>query len=206
MKDFNSIGITEGADPTVNFKWLKWVKARRPAILITKRPDILTHYLHKDFNVIVHCTITGLGHSAIEPYIDDVQTSLQAYHDICKFYTPVRVVLRIDPIIYWGGYAPILKGIASESEGRTRISFLDLYPHVAKRLADKNIKPPYNAFHMPLEVRQQIWNELGKPEVCCEPDMPSVPCVSKTDCEILGVDRYNNVAVKDPYVVASLIR
>jgi hypothetical protein len=37
----NQIGITEGADPTVNLKWQEWVNDGKPAILITKRPDLL---------------------------------------------------------------------------------------------------------------------------------------------------------------------
>jgi hypothetical protein len=57
----NLIGITERADPTVNFKWKPWVTAGRPAILITKMPRLLIPHLTGKENIIIHCTITGLG-------------------------------------------------------------------------------------------------------------------------------------------------
>jgi hypothetical protein len=185
----NKIGITEGADPTVNFKWIEWVKSGKPAILITKNPELLTHYLHKDYNVIIHCTITGLGSSEIEPLVPKPEISLQAYHDICKFYSPKRVVLRIDPIVYWDRNKNTIKQIANEAEGRVRISFMDLYPHAHKKFLLHGLDIVYDkTFHMPLSLREEAWKELGKPEICCEPDMPSVPCVSKLDCDILGIE------------------
>jgi hypothetical protein len=187
MQNSHLVGVTEGCDPTLNLKWIDWVRSGKPAIIITKMPRLLLPMLQND-NIIVHCTITGLGGSKIEPNIDLPEVSLKYYHQICDLLSPDRVVLRIDPIVYWRGYKPILKSLVKEAEGRVRISFIDVYPHVSQRFTAKNIPLSYNSFHMPLEIRKEIWEELGKPELCCEPDMPSVPCVSKLDCKILGVE------------------
>lgn len=193
QQDNNLIGITEGADPTVNFKWSKWVvEDQKPAILITKNPSKLLPLITENDNIIVHCSITGLGGSIVEPNIEKLDTSLNAYHEFCKLLTPERVVLRIDPIVYWERDKNLLKHIASESEGRLRISFVDIYAHVIGRFKENNTKLPFKTgFNMPLDLRKHIWEELGKPELCGEPDMTSTPCVSEFDCSILGVEPIN---------------
>lgn len=185
----NKIGITEGADPTVNPRWVEWVEAGKPAILITKMPRLLLPRLSPNYNIIVHCTITGLGGTPLERSIDNYETSLKYYHDTCKLLGSERVVLRIDPIVrwYWEDSACALQEVSREAEGRVRISFMDLYPHVKTRLQKVNLVLTQTAFHQPLDERRYIWEALGKPEVCAEPGPPSTPCVSKVDCEILGV-------------------
>ena len=183
----NLIGVTERADPTVNLRWLNWVEAKKPAILITKMPRLLYPMISKDYNIIVHCTITGLGHTVLEPNIDTTETSLDYYHKFCDLLGKERVVLRIDPIIELTDFQ---RSISKESEGRTRISFLDLYNHATEKLSEVNANRPINqtTFHKPLKERISIWKELGRPETCSEPGLPSTPCVSKIDCEILGVE------------------
>ncbi len=184
----NQIGITEGADPTINMKWVDWVEDGRPAILITKMPRLLLPRLSSSYNIIVHCTITGLGGSLYERPIDHYELSLKYYHDICKLLGPERVVLRIDPIASEYEYTlSVATAINNEAEGRVRISFLDLYPHVRARLTDRGTVPIQTTFHQPLNERLATWKALGKPEVCAEPGLLSTPCVSKVDCEILGV-------------------
>lgn len=184
------IGITEACDPTINFKWIDWVRNGKPAILITKMPRLLLPMLQKSDNIIVHCTITTFGCSIVEPNVDFTKDSLVAYHQLCKLLTPERVVLRIDPIIYWywDSRKIYYKQLIDEAEGRIRISFLDLYSHVLNRFHQHHIKLICETFHLPLDIRQEIWEYLGQPEICCEPNMPSVPCVSEKDCDILDVD------------------
>ena len=182
------IGVTEGADPTVNLKWVKWVENGMPAILITKMPRLLLPLLSSNYNVMVHCTVTGWGRSRIEPNIDDYRLSLGYYHQLCKLLGSERVVLRIDPIIWWEDFTRTLFEICNEAEGRVRISFMDLYPHVRERFVRAGLVLPQTSFHQPLGERRYIWESLGKPEVCAEPGIPSVPCVSKVDCRILGVE------------------
>lgn len=184
----NLIGVTEHCDPTVDLSWLEWVK-NRPAIIISKNPGKLLPLINPNMNIIIHCTITGLGHSVYEPNIPPYEDSLRAYHYICDLMGKERVVLRIDPIIDTLGldYARTLNQLKREAESRVRISFLDLYPHVIQRFKNKGIELKRTVFHMPLEQRINIWNTLGKPEVCGEPDMIVTPCVSELDCQILGV-------------------
>jgi len=142
--------------------------------------------LDKADNVIVHCTITLMGGSILEPNIPKPEKAMADYHKVCSFLGSERVVLRIDPIIEIKGIEA-LKTLASEAEGRVRVSFLDLYPHVRRRLEKAGISTGERTFHLPVLERINAWRELGKPEVCAEPGLPSTPCVSKVDCEILGV-------------------
>ncbi len=183
----NPVGVTEGADPTVNKNWVPWVKSGKPAILITKRPDLLVLMVEPKDNIIIHCTITGLGSSVIEPGIPPLQDSLPYYHLLVKAFGKDRVVLRIDPIIPNLEPLASLKSLAKEAEGRVRVSFMDLYPHVRERLSKEGIALGWSTFHAPLEERLAIWKYLGKPEVCAEPGLPNTPCVSELDCKILGV-------------------
>jgi DNA repair photolyase len=185
----NQIGITEGADPTVNLKWQEWVNVGKPAILITKRPDLLYPMLTGKENVIIHCTITGMGGSKIEPNIPEYNYELEYYHKFYELFGKDRVVLRIDPIMYPANMK-VLKQIISKTIGRVRISFLDLYPHVIKRFKDNGIDIEQLNFHQPLGYRMKIWKQLGKPEICGEPDMPITPCVSIKDCKILHVNPF----------------
>jgi hypothetical protein len=188
MSSYSLIGVTEGADPTINLKWTDWVASGKPAILITKMPGLLYPLLKADDNIIVHCTITGMGGSAIEPGIGGLDGSLKAYHRLCGLLGPDRVVLRIDPII--PGLAPIvgLQELAQEAEGRVRISFMDLYPHVKQRFAQAGIRLEWDSFHAPLAIRKSIWEALGKPEVCAEPGLPFTSCIGVRDCLVLDVE------------------
>lgn len=139
-------------------------------------------------NIIVHCTITSLGGSPVEPNIDPPERSLKHYHKFCKLLGPERVVLRIDPILSWNYSDEALLDLIDEAEGRVRISFMDLYPHVAQRFARHSVPLDQSSFHHPLEARLRVWETLGQPEVCAEPGLPNTPCVGKADCEILGVE------------------
>ncbi len=183
------IGVTERADPTVNLSWLPWVKSGKPAILITKRPDRLLLLIepYHNLRIIVHCTITGLGGTTVEPGIPSPKMMLDSYHTLCATLGKDRVVLRIDPIVSGIVSVVFLADIRGEAEGRVRISFLDQYAHVKERFDKAHTKLSYDTFHAPLDQRLRIWESLGKPEVCAEPGLPVTPCVSVKDCEILGV-------------------
>jgi DNA repair photolyase len=181
----NKIGITERADPTVHPGWEAWVREGKPAILITKMPRLLYPMLEGNENIIVHCTITGLGGISVEPKIDPPSTSIVYYHLLCKLLGNERVVLRLDPLLSDVSDETYLS-LVQEAKGRVRISFLDLYPHVRGRLSQAG-GTSQNTFHQPLTERVRLWELLGKPEVCGEPGLPSLACVSKRDCEILGV-------------------
>lgn len=182
----NRIGITERADPTINLKWKEWVKEGKPAILITKNPKLLLPMLGKQDNVIVHCSITLMGGTTLEPKIPGPIEATFYYHRLCDLLGKDRVVLRVDPIVD-GTSLKALKELVSEAEGRVRISFLDLYPHSRKRMEEAGVEVSRKTFHLPILDRYKIWRELGEPEVCAELGIPSIPCVSNIDCEILEV-------------------
>lgn len=189
------IGITERGDSAVDQSWLKWVVDGNPAILISKNPGRLYVLLHchtKNPNVIVHSTITGYGGTIVEPNVPKPADALDGYKRLVEKLGSERVVLRVDPVI------PTIKGRALAKQiidmagllakTRVRISFLDLYPHVKQRLAAKKVPPLDYDFHAPLELRKEIWGELGFPEICGEPGFNCVGCISGTDCAVLGVE------------------
>lgn len=183
------IGVTEGADPTYNKQWVSWVRQGKPAILITKLPRVLEELLDGTENVIIHCTVTGLGGTELEPNIDTPDISIQHYHSLCAMFGVDRVVLRIDPVVpLWSKYKIPPEVLAKEAEGRLRISFMDQYTHVKARLAAHGVYLPWQTFHAPYIDRKIVWETLRCPEVCAEPGLPCTPCIGLQDCEILGVE------------------
>lgn len=194
------IGITERGDAALNTKWIPWVVCKRPAILITKDPSRLFNIINagessQDYNIIIHCTITGNGGTDMEPYVPDYKTSLQGYRKFVEKYGKDRVVLRIDPIIHLEPYIDNSLKVLEEAKlmmgdnmTRVRISFMDNYEHVKERMI-KNGQIPFDfSFNAPLRTRISIWEKMGKPLLCGEKDMPSVGCISETDCQILNVE------------------
>jgi len=183
------IGITERGDAALNHEWRGWVGAGLPAVLITKAPSKLIGVIDAAMNIIVHCTITGMGGTCVEKNVGLPNIEIDAYRAIVKMMGTERTVLRIDPIHPHGIWLARAKGVAAHlvKGGRMRISFIDLYPHSRQRLADAGYVLPSQSFHAPLQLRKAVWNELGRPEICGEPGLPSTGCISKEDCLILGV-------------------
>ena len=182
------IGVTERGDAAVNHEWKPWVESGKPAILITKNPVKLFNHINKDMNIIVNCTITGYGHTSIEPNVPYPCDSINAMYLIGNKIGADKVVLRIDPII------PTPKGIEKSMEVfsknagyRVRISFLDNYDHIKTRFRNAGLPVLSYDFHAPLDIRKKVWEDMGRPEVCAEPGLPCSGCVSKTDADILGV-------------------
>lgn len=187
----NVIGITERGDAALDTSWLPWVLDGKPAILISKRPNAMFELLRnfKNINVIVHTTITGFGSTILEPNVPCFEHTISGYCALVGLLGADRVVLRVDPII------PTEKGIETAKsvidkvlDTRIRISFIDNYDHLKERFKQNEIDQlPWDSFHAPLELRKKVWEELGKPEICGEPDMPCTGCVSEKDCKTLRV-------------------
>jgi hypothetical protein len=193
----NEIGITERGDAALNFGWLPWVREGNPAILITKDPKKLLFKLMDEgfegckYNIIVHTTITGLGGTRLEPNVPTMKDSLKVgYQGLICLLSIDRVVLRIDPVIPTDKGIQVAKNVLKHKEpnGRVRVSFIDLYPHTKQRLKKVGISLPWDTFHAPLELRKKAYEELGRPEICGEPDFECTGCVSELDCKTLGVD------------------
>lgn len=190
----NEIGITERGDAALDLGWLPWVRSDNPAILITKNPglllkEILNYPVNDVFNCIIHATITGFGGSPLEPNVPNQIESLIAYKRLIQLYSADRVVLRIDPVIPTDEGIRIAEGVYKhrDPQGRVRVSFLDLYPHVKARFNKAGINLPWDSFHAPLELRRKAYEKLGRPEICGEPDFECTGCISKIDCETLNV-------------------
>ena len=224
----DKIGITERGDAALDTSWMPWVTAGRPAILITKNPQELSKVLEKYAyepdstyrvgfpNIIIHCTITGFGGTILEPNVPPYLEALEAYRELVAKYGTNRVVLRIDPVI------PTEKGIATARRilsalyhTRVRISFIDNYDHVKRRLRDAGVPLPWETLHAPLEARINAWAELQKIEqnrsdrtgieICGEPDFKCTGCVSLKDCETLWVGMASQEKNKQRPVCACLM-
>lgn len=188
------IGITEKGDAGLDFSWMNKVNNFDGMILITK-------HLSYDFieraarvNAVVHVTITGHGSSIYEPNVPPLLISKQYFNKLIEKIGPERVVLRIDPII------PTDSGIAKaifvyqqlhenmEKKTRVIISFMDNYDHVKDRFTDAGLKPLDYFFHSSLELRKKIVSYFPDAQICGEPGLDCVGCVSKKDLEIFGIE------------------
>lgn len=94
------IGITEAGDAGVDLSWVEKLDRVDAAVLITKcvSPDFFDAALeHKD-RLIVHATITGYGHSALEPNVPTPYEEFAAIMELVKAGFPMeKIVIRIDP-------------------------------------------------------------------------------------------------------------
>lgn len=80
------IGITEAGDAGVDLSWVEKLDRVDAAVLITKcvSPDFFDAALeHKD-RLIVHATITGYGHSALEPNVPTPYEEFAAIMELVK--------------------------------------------------------------------------------------------------------------------------
>jgi hypothetical protein len=188
------IGITERGDAGLDFIWMRTAKDYDGVILITKH---LSHKFIEEaarINSIVHATITGYGGSIYEPNVPKLIMSKIYFDLLVEKIGAQRVILRIDPII------PDDRGIAiainvyeqfhikSGKKTRVRISFLDQYPHVKERFIKVGLKPLDYQFHAPIELRKKIAAYFPDAEICGEPGMECVGCVSEKDLKVLGID------------------
>ena len=212
----NFVGITERGDAALNEGWVDWVyKQNKPAILITKNAPLLFEK-HPDIfekRVIIHATCTGLGGSVLEPNVPKTAIILDWVTNLPSKYFK-KIVLRMDPICpnllkfeginfnnieYSDNIIQIIKTCKNYGI-RCRVSFLDFYDHVRKRLEDKNIdivedykkETDFPSLHLPLDMRKSIMRVMKSIadidyEICGEPGMDCSGCVSKRDLDILEV-------------------
>lgn len=96
------IGITEAGDAGVDLSWEEKLDDVDAAVLITKSvsPDFFDAALkHKD-KLVIHTTITGYGHSILEPNVPTPYEEFAAIMELAKAGFPMeKIVIRIDPII-----------------------------------------------------------------------------------------------------------
>lgn len=180
------IGITERGDAGLD---LSWLKAKVDGVVaITKAPQNLVEISLPD-NVVVHCTITGLGATPIEPNVASTAITLPAYYELVEKYGSERVVLRVDPILPIEPWVHNAIDVIECARGRVRISFIDAYRHTRSRLATVGVSLPWTGLHADLSVRIKLWEIFGRPEVCAEPGMVECTgCISPRDVAAMGLD------------------
>ena len=209
LENSQKVGITEAGE--ISFNLDVFDRLYDANIIITKR---LTNelidklVLHKE-KCILHLTVTGFGGTKIEPFTPAKEATKNKVADLINKGFPIsQIVLRIDPIIPTDKGVEtaisVLKEFSEFGIGRVRLSFLDMYKHVKTRFEKEGIEIPsvYKNgdgtvnFHVSLEERQRklVYLEIkakefgySSVEVCGEPGIESVSCLSQKDIDILGL-------------------
>ena len=190
------IGITERGDAGLDQTWRAKLASVDGAILITKAPHLLLAGTLPT-NTIIHCTITGLGGTQLEPRVERPDVMINAYRALVTYYGAERVVLRIDPVIPQGVFLDDALTIMREACSRVRVSFLDGYEHIRERFRQRHITGicPWTGLHAPLDMRLAALRQLEQAnrsgyaiEICGEPGMACTGCVSARDLAALGLD------------------
>lgn len=187
------IGVTERGDAGLDFAWMNKTASFDGMILITKHLSFGFIEQAAKVNAIVHATITGHGGTIYEPKVPPLVISKQLFQKLVDKIGPEKVVLRIDPII------PTDSGIAKaifvyqqlhenmSKKTRVRISFMDNYEYVKKRFTNAGLKPLDYYFHAPIELREKIASYFPDAEICGEPGMKCLGCVSENDLNVLNI-------------------
>jgi predicted NAD-dependent protein-ADP-ribosyltransferase YbiA (DUF1768 family) len=183
------VGITEAGDAGMNKSWLAKADKYSLIVAITKSPSRLLDVEIPD-NTIIHCSITGQGGTKIEPNVKPWTEEIEAYHKLVAKYGKDRVVLRIDPIFCTKKGLARAKEVFEHAEGRVRVSYMDMYPHVKERFAAAGITVPkeHMGFHAPADIRMEASKMFPGAEACGEPGLTAKGCVSKDDLVAIGLD------------------
>lgn len=145
------IGVTEAGDAGVDLSWIERLDSVDAAVLITKRvsQDFLDAALEYKDRLIIHTTITGYGHSVLEPNVPTPYEEFAAIMELVKVGFPMeKIVVRVDPII------PTAKGLSVAYRTmvpfmemgfpRYRVSVIDMYPHVRNRFKEAGLPLPFS--------------------------------------------------------------
>lgn len=220
------IGITERGDAGIDFSWYDKIKDGfvDGAVLISKnvntefRAKVIDLY-ERGFKIIVHCTCTGYGGTALEPNVPDFWDQLSGMDVLRQAGFPMEnTVLRIDPIF------PSEKGLKQVEKVinaakamnlfpmRVRFSVLDEYRHVKERFMKHGWNPLYDGMQASDEQLRQVIQTLSKyPDIefeCCAEDrlfqlnlncdhpanIIRIGCISAKDLHLMG---FSNEKIKE---------
>lgn len=207
------IGITEYGDAGIDYRWESKLATVDGAILITKninplfRKKVLEHL--RETPIIIHCTCTGWGNTAIEPHVPGYKAQLLNLKFLLEAGFPAgNIVLRIDPVF------PTEQGLEKvrevltffhslelpEKEIRYRMSIVDEYPHVRDRYSEAGIKPIYKGKFGPsgeqIKAVAKVFSEFPYIFATCAEDtlakvapdtFISKGCCSIEDLQIMGL-------------------
>ena len=197
------IGTTEIGDPCFHLEIFD--NLYRGNIVITKHltNQLCGKLIENKEKVILHLTCTGYGGTKVEPFVPPYQDTYSQCMDLIKGgFPPKHIVLRIDPIIPTEKGVKLAMNVMVQFSNcgieRLRVSFLDNYNHVKERFKEIGYPILYDGkFHESLERRKEIIDNITKNaekcgfksvECCGEPNMDSIPCLSKKDLDILGLN------------------
>ena len=194
------VGITESGEIAFNLE--AFDNLRNANIIITKRltDKLIDKLIENKDKIILHLTCTGMGGTKIEPFVPTLDVTYEKFKKLIEKGFPIsHVVLRIDPIVPTekgvGTAIKVFEKFAPLKIERVRISILDMYKHVKERFNEKGIPLPFEDFHSPLSLRKSIYDTFLyysnkydiDLEVCGEPGIGSIPCLSQKDIDILGM-------------------
>ena len=214
------IGITERGDAGLDLSWVGKLDAVDGAVVITKclSPACYDALLANKEKLILHATLTGHGHSVLEPAVPPPYEEFDALMTLVDAGFPKeRVVIRVDPII------PTEKGLRVAGSvirtcmrkgfSRYRVSLIDMYQHARDRFAANGLPCPYGpsgfapnqeqiaAANKMLHDAKIYWTaEFGRPlaglriESCAEPGLTeAIPCgcISSYDLALLSLEDEN---------------
>lgn len=206
------IGVTERGDAGINLAWKEKADTVDGMILITKNitdtfaATVLDLY-KRGYKIVLHCTCTGYGSSALEPNVPDYRTQLNSLCILIRAGFPAEnCVLRIDPIF------PTEKGLKRVQEvlfyfatincgvKRIRVSLVDEYRHVKARYRAHGWTPVYGddfgPSHEQIIMTAKCLNDFTEYtyEVCAENALAKelnnvhvLGCVSEEDLKLMGL-------------------
>lgn len=210
------IGVTERGDGGINLTWLNRLDEVDGAIIITKNltDECINAILANKDKLIVHCTCTGHGGTAMEPNVPRYKEQLTQLQRLIWAGFPVeRVVLRVDPLIPTGsGLSAAQQVIDYAMENikglkRIRVSLIDMYPHARERFQFRHLTLPYGDNFAPSANDIFVVNGWGKANTVKYPDVTfeacaekglyfceQVGCVSQKDLDLLGLGPADDTA------------
>lgn len=164
---------------------------------VAKNPGVL-----KDYNLIFNYTITGYS-IALEPNVPTYKESINTIEKLLKTYRPEQVRPRFDPIILslegevnptpekigkarLNQFEMTCRDLSSLGINNLTFSFLDLYPHVRKRLSDANFNFIDMNDNLKIRFTEKLYDISRKYNVdlfsCADSLIESVPGINKGHC------------------------
>lgn len=143
--------------------------------------------------LFVHCTITGMGHTTIEPAAPPTEEALHSLKELVALVgSPERIRLRFDPIVHLtfrdnNKYSNLhhFRRVASVAGSlgipAVIVSWMQLYPKVISRLGSEGITPDVPSQEDIAEEKEYLLRECASHRVkllgCCAEGLESSRCI-----------------------------
>jgi len=166
-----------------------WTK--NPLALL--RNQLLRETVSGYSQVFVHCTITGMGNTVLEPGIPPMEDSLNSLSELAELVgSPERIRLRFDPIVHLvfpdgSSYSNLhhFKRVASAagilSLSAVTVSWVELYSKVKSRLAKEGITAVVPSAKELEEERDYLLEKCDANRLrllgCCAEGLESSRCI-----------------------------